>query len=80
MLSETLLTKLRRKRELPSPDTRRAIRKDLGLSGADVATELGVTVETLYRWERGQNEPTGDNLERYATLLDALQQVSEGAA
>lgn len=41
-------------------------RRRAGLSGADLASSLGVSVSTISRWETGFTSPTADNVERYA--------------
>ncbi len=76
MLSDTLLSKLRAKRNLPPPDLLRTIRVAAGASQADVAELLGVHRETVSRWERGNRTPSPRNLARYLEVIEELRQVS----
>ncbi len=46
----------------------RAERVRLGLSTEEVANCVGVHVNALCRWERGESEPLGDNLLKLAHL------------
>ena len=39
-------------------DTMRGIRVLRGMSRSQVAEAIGVTAETIGRWERGESEPT----------------------
>ncbi len=50
----------------------RATRLAAGLSLAEVASALGVSHVTVYRWEVGQRTPTGDRALAYKQLLDQL--------
>ena len=50
----------------------RALRLELGVSLAEVAVEMGVTVPTVSRWERGLRLPRGDTAARYLELLHRL--------
>jgi transcriptional regulator with XRE-family HTH domain len=40
----------------------RRLREDAGLTQEQIATSLGVTVTTYYRWESGENFPKADLL------------------
>jgi transcriptional regulator with XRE-family HTH domain len=59
---------------LPSAPERRALRKAAGLSGAELASAIGVAPATLYGWERGQ-EPSGLFRRAYAAALSELQKT-----
>lgn len=62
----------RRRRRLPDPATRRALRVAAGLSQADVAACVGVDRASVSRWETGHRSPRGDTAEAYAALLRDL--------
>jgi len=46
----------------------RQARERCGLLGDQVAAELGCNVRTLYRWERGEFEPSMDALRRLSKI------------
>jgi DNA-binding transcriptional regulator YiaG len=46
-----------------------ALRKKLGLSKAAFARQIGVNVNTLWRWERGDRKPHGLNWKLIAGLM-----------
>lgn len=52
------------------------LRKQTGLSQEDAAAALGVSRQTISRWENGVSVPTGENLralaQLYETSVDAL--------
>ena len=52
-----------------------AIRAQAGLTQADIASELGVHVTTVARWESGTREPRGELAERYGALLRKLERA-----
>lgn len=56
---------------LPSAQERRLIRIDAGKSVADMASALGVSVQTIENWEGG-GIPESDNAIRYGQLLREL--------
>lgn len=68
-----------RRRELPSPALRRAIRVDAGLTQEDVAEVLGVSAAAVSHWEKGERLPRLRHRERYADLLRALQTREDAA-
>lgn len=43
-------------------------RKRLGLSAADLAKMMGVSVQTIYNWERGVTKPGPAQVEKLASL------------
>ena len=43
-------------------------RQKLGISGADYATLLGVSTQTLYNWEQGRSKPRKEQLAKLAAL------------
>ena len=63
--------------DLLSPETRRRVRREAGLTLAEVGRILGVTGSTVSRWERGQMPPEGASRLVYAALLRALSEASE---
>lgn len=72
-----LIRKVRRRRELPPPAVRRALRLASGLTQADIAEVVGVTRECVARYELGQRTPRGAQLDAYLEVLAAL--AAEGA-
>ena len=62
------------RRRLPPPSARRAIRQQHGLSAAAVGSYCGVSRQVAAAWERGERNPSGERLERYAELLQRLMQ------
>jgi transcriptional regulator with XRE-family HTH domain len=63
--------------DLFSPETRRRVRREAGLTLAEVGRMLGVTGSTVSRWERGTMPPEGASRLVYAALLRALAAASE---
>lgn len=53
-------------------------REDLLLTQEDVATFIGVRVETLDNWERGFNNPKKGNLQALAKVLQTTTDYLEG--
>lgn len=53
------------------PGRARKLRKGAGLTIRDLARELGVAVSTVSRWERGENVPKRDDVEKLDTALGA---------
>ena len=75
---ERAITKRLMLRKLPTPALRRLLREQLGLSQQTLAEAVGVTRETISRWENGEREPTrGDHAERYLEALEYLVAQSE---
>jgi transcriptional regulator with XRE-family HTH domain len=48
----------------------RVARERLGLSRADLAARVGLSVPTLWAWERGKTQPRGKNLRLVTQLLN----------
>ncbi len=57
---------------LLEPQLRQEIRERARLSRAEVADAVGVTPETIWRWERGLRNPTGGKGRTYCRLVHAL--------
>ncbi|MGD6753962.1 helix-turn-helix domain-containing protein [Streptomyces sp. BH105] len=62
---------------LPPPKERRRLREDGSLSRDEVAERVGVTRETVRRWESGRTTPKGQKREAYAQLLAELTAAEE---
>ena len=56
----------------------RQLRKDLKLKQAAMAERLGISLQTLQRYEKGTTSPTADVLERVAALGVDLQWLVTG--
>lgn len=69
---DELIDHVRDRRNLPAPEVRRAVRKDAGLSLADVADALGVSRQAVAHWEHGARHPRPEHLRKYAELLRRL--------
>lgn len=54
----------------------RSIRKDAGLSIAEIAAAIGVAEPTVWRWEEGKHRPRGAAGIRWAALLAELAAVA----
>lgn len=65
----------RLRRDLPSPDSRRAIRVAAGVSLEDVAREVGVTRSAVARWERGDRSPGREHIAEYSRVLHELKDL-----
>jgi DNA-binding transcriptional regulator YiaG len=74
-LSESeLLERLRAKRALPPAAERKAIRKAAGATLRDVASEIGTSATSVFRWEQGAKP--GMHTAAYAQLLEELKRVA----
>ncbi|NJP65521.1 helix-turn-helix domain-containing protein [Streptomyces spiramenti] len=63
---------LRQADPLPPPGERLRLREAGGLSRAQVAAAVGVTSDTLRRWEAGETTPAGEHRATYTRLLRGL--------
>ncbi|GAA5132460.1 helix-turn-helix transcriptional regulator [Pseudonocardia adelaidensis] len=57
----------------------RKIREVAGLTLAEVAELASTDRQTVYRWERGESSPRGDNALRFYRALVQLQEVADAA-
>lgn len=48
----------------------REARKAAGMSAEQAAVKLGVSISTLFSWERGQYLPRANDIRRMATIYD----------
>ena len=71
-LHRTIAAALIRKRARLAPEEIRYLRKYLGWSGVDFAAHMGVTPETVSRWEHGTT-PMGNTADRLLRLLVVSQ-------
>jgi DNA-binding transcriptional regulator YiaG len=67
------LRQSRARRQLPSPDERRAIRQEAGLSQAALARVLGTSRPTVSKYESGDRLPRADLAVRYQRTLERLR-------
>lgn len=61
-----------RRRRLPDPAVRRALRIGAGVSQQELADVLGIDRASVCRYELGTRSPRGDLAARYAGLLRRL--------
>lgn len=59
--------------QLPAPAERARIRRTAHATLRHFATELDVSVATVWRWESGTAEPRLDHAIAYRQLLDKIQ-------
>jgi HTH-type transcriptional regulator/antitoxin MqsA len=71
-LPEELTAKIRARRDLPSPSSRRQIRQAAGLTQMDIARAIGVCRPVVARWESGERRPNAEHAQRYLELLDSI--------
>ena len=45
-----------------------SLRKKLGLSAADMGKLLGVSLQTIYHWEKGQSKPRASQMQGIAEV------------
>jgi DNA-binding transcriptional regulator YiaG len=55
--------------KLPGASERVRLRNLFQVTQATLAERLGVSRRTIHAWESGKSEPTGDNREKYASML-----------
>lgn len=64
---------------LPEPAERVRLREAFGISQEHLARSLRVNRRTVYMWETGRAEPTGENRDNYAAVLHAwADKISRG--
>ncbi|SOR79615.1 MULTISPECIES: helix-turn-helix domain-containing protein [Streptomyces] len=62
---------------LPPPKERRRLREAASMTRAQLASQVGVTSETVRGWETGRSTPRGRKGEKYAKLLNSLGTEAE---
>lgn len=72
------LAQVRRRRHLPDPAARRALRQRAGISQVALARVLEVDPATVSRWEAGERVPSGERLTAYLAALDRLSREALG--
>jgi DNA-binding transcriptional regulator YiaG len=78
---DRLIARLRNSRPAAAPDKTEegsqlrfrangfaSLRKKLGLSAADMGKLLGVSLQTIYHWEKGQSKPRASQLQGIAEV------------
>lgn len=55
------------------------IRETAGLTLAEAAELAATAPQTLYRWERNERVPRGDNAVRYHLALTQMQEITASA-
>ncbi len=69
---ERLIENSRHRRELPSPELRRQIRKLGRVTQAEIAQVLGINRASVSRWESGERTPRGKLAKSYKQLLERI--------
>ena len=72
------ITSVARARRMAREGEGLRVRLDLGLSLADVASLVGVSLSTLSRWERHQRIPRGAQAIRYQAVVQDLVRRGDG--
>lgn len=72
-VADRIRSRLHVRRELPSPEQRRELRKAAGMSQQELADVIGVTPQAVSYWEAGRT-PSGSFLDLYVDALRALQE------
>lgn len=62
---------------LPSPEERKKLRLQMGLSYREAAKEIGVTYRTLWRWEHEDLHLRPDSHRKYQAALRRWKEVIE---
>ena len=62
---------------LPEPAERMRLRTLFGVTQHELAAEMGVTRKSIYAWENGISDPTGDRRAKYARLLSSWAQTEQ---
>lgn len=73
-IEEAIQERVRVHRDLPSPSIRICVRVERGLSRQELGEILGVSRQTIGRWERGERTPRGSLLAAYVKALRVLQE------
>jgi DNA-binding transcriptional regulator YiaG len=66
------LARSRRSRQPLAPSLARGVRQRAMLTQAELAASLGVTQETVSRWELGLRAPKGETADAYEAILRDL--------
>ena len=74
MNTEALIETAKR-RQLPPPPVRRALRQATSTTQREMAEAIGVDPATVCRWETGARTPRGAHRLAYAQLLKGLSEV-----
>jgi len=61
--------------ELPPPNERARLRRKFGITQKHLAESLKISRQTVITWEAGTKEPTGENREAYAAVLNAWKET-----
>jgi DNA-binding transcriptional regulator YiaG len=71
---EPLLDRIASATALPTPSDRVRLRRALGIQQLEVARAVGVSAQSVWAWETGRSEPSGQHRRRYAELLAAMRE------
>lgn len=72
--NEPLLERIAATSSLPPAAERGRLRRALGIQQVEVARDLGVSPQSVWAWETGRSEPSGQHRRRYAELLNAMRE------
>lgn len=62
---------------VPFPEQLKFIRKKRGWSQEELARNLGVSLNTVQRWEMGKNRPSRMAIEKLKPLLGETSEMSQ---
>jgi DNA-binding XRE family transcriptional regulator len=65
---------------LPAPEERRRLREAAGISGAELAAQIGVSPGSVYAWETTNRKPRGLLLDAYGMALRVLSEAAGNQA
>ncbi|MER7927028.1 helix-turn-helix transcriptional regulator [Streptomyces sp. NPDC096057] len=75
-VAEQIRSRLRIRRELPSPEECRALRIASGITQGELATAIGVTRQAVTQYESGTRRPQGRTLDAYAEAIQTLRDAA----
>lgn len=73
MTGEAIFDRIATSGALPKPADRVQLRRVLGIQQREIAQAVGVSVQSVWAWETGRSEPTGEHRVRYIELLTAMR-------
>lgn len=72
---DSLAEQVRKRRELPSGEELKRIRRAARVSRRELAAAVGVSESTILAYEQGRFRPRGANLDRYLAAIQVLREA-----